>query len=254
MAGSAIIRQLWRYPVKSLRGEQLQQVSVTSAITADREFGVFDAVSGKLLSAKSVPGLLHLRARHRAGETEILHDHSWLAATAPEAVAALSAAAGRPVQVRRAIADVVSAIDMEVDDGDVRAEALTTFETQPGSLFDSRSPLHLVSAATLQSLEADYAAGAGAVERYRPNLVVDGITALAEDAWVGRTVKLGSVIATVRCKTERCVLPSRAQRDEVALDRGLLRFLKNQREFCVGIYLQIEQAGEICVGDPIVVT
>ena len=185
MAGSAIIRQLWRYPVKSLGGEQLQQASVTTAIVADREFGVFDAASGKLLSAKSVPGLLHLQARHRAGATEILHAGTWLAATSPDAAAALSAAAGRPVQVRRATADVVSAIDMEVDDGDVRAEGLTTFETQPGSLFDSRSPLHLVSAATLDSLNADYAAGAGVVQRYRPNLVVDGIMALAEDAWVG---------------------------------------------------------------------
>jgi len=49
-------------------------------------------------------------------------------------------------------------------------------------------------------------------------------------------------------------LPSRAQRDEVALDRGLLRFLNKQREFCVGIYLQIEQGGEINVGDQLVVT
>ena len=226
---------------------------VAQCIVGDREMGVFDAASGKLLSAKSVPGLLTMRARWHEGQIQLFLAAQWLPAVSPAGVAALCTAVGRPVVLRRAALDDISHIDMEVDDGVHRADELATFETQPGMLFDSRSPLHLVSAATLTSLGRDHRASAADVRRYRPNLVVDGIAALAEDAWVGRSLRLGTVLATVRCKTERCVLPSRGQPDGVDQDRALLRFLSSQRGFCVGIYLQIEQPGRFAVGDAVTV-
>lgn len=248
-----VIREIWRYPIKSLGGEPLVHANVAQCIVGDRDLGVFDAVSGKLLSAKSVPGLLTMRARWHEGHVQLCCADQWLSAQSPAGVAALCSAVGRPVVLRRAAADDISHIDMEVDDGVHRADELATFETQPGMLFDSRSPLHLVSAATLASLGQDYQPNAADVRRYRPNLVVDGIAALAEDAWVGRSVRLGTVLATVRCKTERCVLPSRGQPNGVDEDRALLRFLNSQRGFCVGIYLQIEQAGRFAVGDAVTV-
>ncbi|MBP9087888.1 MAG: MOSC domain-containing protein [Kofleriaceae bacterium] len=246
-----VIREIWRYPIKSLGGERLGDAEVEQRIVGDREFGVFDAASGKLLSAKSVAALLTLRARWNDGQTQLSVSEDWLSAQSPAGVAALCAAVGRPVSLRRVSPDDISHIDMEVDDGVERAAQLATFETQPGMLFDSRSPLHLVSRATLESLGRDHQPGAADVRRYRPNLVVDGIAALAEDAWVGRSVMLGTVMATVRCKTERCVLTSRRQPAGVDEDRSLLRFLNSQRGFCVGIYLQIERPGRFAVGDAV---
>ena len=246
-----VIREIWRYPIKSLGGESLGDADVGQRIVGDREFGVFDAASGKLLSAKSVPALLTLGARWHDGQTQLRLAEQWVTAESPAGVAAIAAAIGRPVVLRRAAIDDISHIDMEIDDGVDRAAELATFETQPGMLFDSRSPLHLVSDATLQSLGHDHQPGAADVRRYRPNLVVDGIAALAEDAWVGRSLMLGTVMATVRCKTERCVLPSRSQPAGVDEDRSLLRFLNSQRGFCVGVYLQIERPGRFAVGDAV---
>lgn len=246
-----VIREIWRYPIKSLGGELVGDTDVGQRIVGDREFGVFDVASGKLLSAKSVPALLTLRARWNHGQTQLSVGDQWLSAEGPAGIAALCAAVGRPVSLRRVSVEDISQIDMEVDDGVDRAAELATFETQPGMLFDSRSPLHLVSHASLQSLGQDHQLGAADVRRYRPNLVVDGIAALAEDAWVGRSLMLGTVMATVRCKTERCVLTSRSQTGGVSEDRSLLRFLNSQRGFCVGIYLQIERAGRFAVGDAV---
>ncbi len=248
---STSICEIWRYPIKSLGGEQLEGSDVAQRIIGDREFGVFDVASGKLLSAKSVPALLTMQARWNHGATQMKVAEQWLPAESPAGVAALCTAVGRPVILRRAVSDDISHIDMEVDNGVERAAELATFETQPGMLFDSRSPLHLVSRATLASLGRDHQPSAADVRRYRPNVVVDGVAALAEDDWIGRSVMLGSVVASVRCKTERCVLPSRRQANGVDEDRSLLRFLNTRRGFCVGVYLQIERPGRFAVGDTV---
>ena len=52
------IEQLWRYPVKSLQGEQLTSTEVTDVIPGARAWGIIDNESGQLLSAKRVPKLL----------------------------------------------------------------------------------------------------------------------------------------------------------------------------------------------------
>ncbi len=47
------VTAIWRYPVKSMRGEQLDTVSVTArGLGGDRAFALIDRVSGKVASAK----------------------------------------------------------------------------------------------------------------------------------------------------------------------------------------------------------
>src|SRR5213594_5180687 len=57
---------LWRFPVKSMRGEQLQEVDVTArGIVGDRAYALIDKDTGKVVSAKSVrlfPNLLDCKA------------------------------------------------------------------------------------------------------------------------------------------------------------------------------------------------
>jgi uncharacterized protein len=249
----AHISSLVRYPVKSLQGEPVEQADVIDKIVGDRDWGVFDVVTGKLLSAKSLPALLAVPCRTTVAGVELWIDETWLAVDSDRAKLSLSVLLGRDVEIRRATAEAVSVIDQEIDDGVVAQSQWISFETQAGSLFDSRSPLHLVSEATLASLDQDHKPGAGHWQRYRPNIVVEGIAAMAEDSWVDRqfAIGVGGLIVSVRKRTERCVLTSRAQPGGVTADRSLLRFLHQRRDFCVGIYLQIEQGGSITVGDGI---
>src|SRR6185369_7355714 len=64
MAGS--VAELWRFPIKSMTGEQLQEITVTErGVLGDRAYALIDAETGKVVSAKSVkrfPDLLACRA------------------------------------------------------------------------------------------------------------------------------------------------------------------------------------------------
>ena len=57
------VAEVWRYPVKSMLGEELNQAEVEPAgIQGDRQWAVVDAESGVSLSAKRYAELLSCRA------------------------------------------------------------------------------------------------------------------------------------------------------------------------------------------------
>jgi len=60
------IAALWRFPVKSMIGEQLQEMDVTDAgVLGDRAYALIEADTGKVVSAKSIklfPDLLRCKA------------------------------------------------------------------------------------------------------------------------------------------------------------------------------------------------
>src|SRR5438094_1080866 len=67
MATVGSVTELWRFPVKSMKGEQLHEVTVTErGVLGDRAYALIDAETGKVASAKSVklfPNLFGCRAR-----------------------------------------------------------------------------------------------------------------------------------------------------------------------------------------------
>ena len=66
MAKVGSVAELWRFPVKSMKGEQLQEVTATErGVLGDRAYALIDTETGKVASAKSVrlfPDLLACRA------------------------------------------------------------------------------------------------------------------------------------------------------------------------------------------------
>ena len=60
------VKELWRFPVKSMQGEQLEQAEFTArGVVGDRAYALIDVSTGKVVSAKSVrlfAGLLGCRA------------------------------------------------------------------------------------------------------------------------------------------------------------------------------------------------
>ena len=54
---------LWRFPVKSMRGERLERVALTKGgLPGDRAFGLIEGRSGKVVSAKNVTNYRELFA------------------------------------------------------------------------------------------------------------------------------------------------------------------------------------------------
>src|SRR5205823_13155981 len=60
------VKEIWRFPVKSMKGERLDEADVTpGGIVGDRAYALIDVSTGKVVSAKSVklfPGILDCAA------------------------------------------------------------------------------------------------------------------------------------------------------------------------------------------------
>ena len=215
------VAEVWRYPVKSLHGERLdRRVAVGPAgVEGDRRRAVVDEVTGKVLSAKTVPQLLSASTTWDAGE--------------------LSRFLGRAVLLADPVAGEQAVFDMDVDPDD--ASEVVELRTPPGVFFDSRSTLHLLTTASL---------GDHDVRRFRPNLLVDCLGDHPEDDWVGRRLRIGDVEATVRKRTGRCVLVTRPQ-PGLAQASGLLRDLHRTRSGDLGVYVDARTEGSVAPGDPV---
>ena len=242
---------LWRYPVKSMAGEALDEATlVGGAIVGDRRWAVVVQATGALLSAKRAGRLLEASASCVAGDDArvIVSLPSGVIGEAgdPDLDRALSSWLGLEVALRQPTEGVANRIDMDVPDptGDGLLEP-THFSTQPGSFFDSRSPLHAVTTGTMGWLDDEHGAGAGDPRRYRPNLVIAGDD---EAAWIGGTLRIGDLVLDVRKATERCVIVTRPQ-PGLPEDRALLRHLARTRATCVGVYLQPVADGVLAVGE-----
>lgn len=245
------IRELWRYPVKSLQGEQLERTEIGDGIPGDRAWGIVEVETGRLLSAKTVGAMLGASARLVDGRCLItLPDGRDTSDDAADVDEVLSAWLGREVTLERATPGETRTIEIEWDEGQDEPGELPVFEfsTQPGWFYDSTSSLHLISTGTLAHIEAAAGPGAGAVRRYRPNIVVELDEPYGEEAWVDATLSLGSATAWVKKPTDRCVLITRALPGHEA-SREPLMFLARDNGRNAGISAQPRSPGTVSVGD-----
>ena len=61
----ATVKQIRRYPVKSMGGEVLESVQLTAAgLVGDRAWAIRDEVRGQIVGAKKLPGLMNFKARY----------------------------------------------------------------------------------------------------------------------------------------------------------------------------------------------
>jgi uncharacterized protein YcbX len=224
----ATVTELWRYPVKSLLGERLQEARIEErGVVGDRLYAVTDR-HGKIGSGKTtrrfrrLDGLFELRARN-GGERSLvtLPDGREFAAGEPELDAFLSERYGRKLRVLR----------------------------EGGIPHHDAAPLHLLTTSSLRWLETNLPASRIDVRRFRPNVLLDVAgAALVEDAWVGRRFALGSAVVRVVERTERCVMTTNAQ-SELPKDPAVLRAVTELNDVCLGIYASVETEGLVRVGD-----
>jgi hypothetical protein len=228
--------ELWRYPVKSLQGEQVDEVEVgPDGLTGDRQFAIFDVETGFGLTARRVPELLFAEARWReGGGVDITLPDGSLAVTDN----ALSAWLGRPVTLRPAIDDRTRTYENPDDfDRDVEG-GWEPFNGARGAFHDSaRARVSLVTTTSLGSWDR---------RRFRANVVLDGE---GEDALVGTHADLGGVVLDVRKRIGRCVMTTRPQPGGIERDLDVLRTINRERDGCISIGALVAQPGMVRVGD-----
>lgn len=263
-----LVDTVWRYPVKSMLGEQLPEAEVTpSGVVGDRRFAVIDRQTGSVASAKQPRrwrALLRLTAEDLDGTVHVrLPDEPAFTLDDPQADARLSAFLGRDVRVSgtpEAGADIARAEPEQVLDRGIDAEvdspALELGQAVPTATFLDYAPLHLITTATLEHVGTPAA-------RYRPNLVIrtpPGTPPYSETAWVGSTVTIGDVVLRVFLPTPRCAVPVLAHGSLPVEPRALRVLLAENRVDvpgfgvlpAAGVYATVERTGTIAAGATVV--
>ncbi|MEU4339396.1 MOSC N-terminal beta barrel domain-containing protein [Micromonospora lupini] len=166
----------------------------------------------------------------------------------PTADAWLGALLGRPVRLVWLAhpARHVAAGEREHDTGDQVS-------------FADAYPLLLTNASSLDALNG-WLAEAGEepvpMTRFRPNLVVDGASAWAEDGWAGRSLRIGDLRLRAAGPCDRCVVTTTDQETGVRAKeplRTLGRHRNIGRKILFGLNVVPVDAGPLRVGDQVVV-
>lgn len=232
------VGELWRYPVKSLRGERLDAAEIgPDGLVGDRGFAIFDLTTGFGLTARREPRLLEAAAAWHAGRLEItLPDGSVLRDGFD---AALTQWLGKPVELRPASMDGTRRYENPLDAE--REDDWVAWNGARGPFHDSpRNRVSLLAAASLGPWDA---------RRFRANVVLDGDQ--SEASLVGRRVRLGTAILEVLRPIPRCVMVTRAQPGGIQRDLEVLRAINRERGGHLGVGAVVVTPGTVRVGDPV---
>jgi len=282
------VRALWRFPVKSMLGEELEAADLgEGGVVGDRAYAVVDKETGKVASAKHPklwPDLLKCRAAFvqapRPGDEAPparidLADGTSVMSDAPDVDAVLSRFFGRDVELASA-ADQGYTIDQYHPDEEnydpdghrdevVEAQLGAAFFNERGlpsavaedSFFDL-FPLSVLTTSSLERLGELEPESNFDVRRFRMNVIVDTpASGFVENDWVGRSLALGDGVQLgVALPDPRCCMPSLEQED-LPRDPKVLKALAQHNRIdvagslypCVGVYAVAEAAGTVSRDD-----
>ncbi len=205
------VDQLWRYPVKSLRGERLDQAELTlDGVAGDRQVHVRE--HGHVLTGRTRHGLLTVPATTGPDGTVLVDGHPWDSDAAADAV---HDAAGPTAELAR-------------HDGPERFDVL---------------PLLVATDGGITALGYDG-------RRLRPNLVIGGAEGLAEREWEGRALRIGEVVIGVESLRTRCIVTT-IDPDTGAQDLDVLRRIHREFGTKVALNCWVAEPGILRVGDPV---
>src|SRR5882724_2331897 len=265
--GVGSVLSLWRYPVKSMMGEELDATEVRErGLLGDRVYALVDSSDGKAATAKNPrkwPGLFDFRATlleppiAAANVPPVriaLPDGTSVTSDQGDLNQILSKVVNREVTFRAAQHGAVDAEEYWPDmEGLDHRDAVTDFTLPEGTFFDA-AMVHLLTTATLDRLRELYPQGRFEARRFRPNIVLQLASdekGFAENAWVGRTLAIGTAVRlNITAPCGRCVMTTLAQGD-LARDPGILRTAAQHNQANVGVYAAVAQGGIIRRGDAV---
>ena len=259
------VLSLWRYPVKSMQGEEINSSFVTErGLFGDRAYALMDAEDGKTVTAKNPkkwPTMFQFRAAfEQPMDTAALPPVRIMTPSGEMLFSdraglneALSATLGRAVVFADKPPAKPHLDEYWPDDvpGLAHSNTVTDENTLENTFFDLAF-LHILSTSTIDALRAAYPAGRFEARRFRPNILVDaGPEAFAENAWIGKTIAIGDEVRlAVTGPCPRCVMTTLAQAD-LPKDPGILRAAVQHNGANVGVYAEVLQGGTIRQGDAI---
>lgn len=251
------VESLWRYPVKSMRGEQLDEIFVGyPGVYGDRLFAFTTSAAPKgfpYFTGRELRQMILYRARFRQPDKAARPIN--LAEADSNGAAPLSAT---PEEL---------AIEVETPDGSLFAIDDPALAGQLWAGLEAKhelrlirseraltdcGPLSLFSVQTVRKLEEE--TGSAVDKRsFRANVYLDlpGSAAFAEDEFVGRNLRLGSkAVVTIVKRDGRCMMitlhPETAEKNP-----AILKTVAQAHEGKAGVYAAVVSEGMVRKGDPV---
>ena len=269
------VSALARYPVKSMLGEQLDEVFVTErGVVGDRAYALRELVTRHIASAKKFPKLFEFRSSYdsqpepgRAAPVTIeLPDGRKIHAEDNDASEAISAALGRKMILERSsnahaehagieATTIFADVPIEKVIPGLTAENMPdNFALERESFFDT-AVMHVIASGTLRHMAK--LAEPGSIfdpRRFRPTIFVDSgerDDGFIEDDWIGGTLAVGSSLKIVALQPAlRCVMTTHPQ-ENLPRDYTILRTAAYHHRANVGVFASIGGAGQVKIGDPV---
>jgi uncharacterized protein len=205
------VEELWRYPVKSMRGEALDSAVLSAdGVVGDRLLHVRD--HGHVVTGRTRHGLLTIPAVTTNDGHVLVDGHPWHSVHAAKLV---RAAAGPTAELVRYA-------------GPERFDVLNLLVATDGGI----------------------AALGHDGRRLRPNLVVGGVPGLEEREWEGRALRIGDVVIGVESLRARCVVTT-IDPDTGTQDLDVLRRIHREFGTKVALNCWVARPGSVSVGDPV---
>ena len=220
------VTQLWRYPVKSMRGEALTSARFArGGIPFDRRFAWIEdspdsTRRGKPLTATQHPGMLGYGASVLDNAVVVeVPGGPVMDVTKPGIASLLAALTGSQLVLRE---DSSGANHDEADVLVINEASVRQFALEWGQPFDIR--------------------------RFRPNVIVGGDTAFEEEAWIGRKLKVGGAVLEVVAPCVRCSITT-VDPETLVSDPSFLRLMAQRHRACFGVYCAVSKPGDAGLGD-----
>jgi len=208
------VSQLWRYPVKSMRGERLEEAWLTEGgIPGDRVVHV--AGTRGLLTGRTRNGLLSVPATTGPDGVPRVDGHRWDSAEAARRVRAAATPDARLV----------------AHTGPERFDILNLLVATDGAV---------------GLLGHD-------VRRLRPNLVIEGVAGNAETGWPGQALAIGEALIGIHSLRGRCIVTT-IDPDTGAQDLDVLRRIRREFGGEIALNSWVIRPGRIAIGDAVELT
>ncbi len=206
------VKEIWRYPVKSMAGERLQTARLSElGIEGDRVVHVINA-QGRTVTARTFPNLLGLKAVLDASGTPSIGGKPW---NSPEVLSAVQEIVGPGARL-------------------VRDESLDRFDILP---------LLVATDGAIQAFGRDG-------RRLRPNIVVGGVKGLEEREWEGGRILIGDVEIGVHDLRGRCIMTT-FDPDTLVHDASVLRDIVRRFGGKLALNCDVVAGGEIRVNQQV---
>ena len=209
------VSELWRYPVKSMRGERVDVADVRSdGVVGDRLVHVRES-SGRVATSRFRPGLLGLAGTLGQDGEPLIEGMPW---SAPEALARV-----------RAVTEP-------------RAELVRFDGEDVGQRFDVL-PLTVLTESMVRAVGYDR-------RRFRPNVLIADAPEEAELGWPGYGLRIGEALIGVRNRRARCVMTT-FDPDTLEQDPMVLLHVVRSFDGRVALDCWVAEPGTVRIGDPV---